>query len=116
MGLYNGLKYFLREYFNCYELVFSRDKVQLWHIQIQTLSPEENSPFPVFFVCNRLNSFLSFGGSQLYNSEALPFTYDQYVVIELADKLYNSVTDCFLYESTNFHPDILLFQVAVAGD
>ena len=34
-------------------------------------------------------SLLSFGMPQLYNSEALPFTY---VVIELADKLYNSVT------------------------
>ena len=39
--------------------------------------------------------FLSFGGPQLYNSEAFPFTYDQYVVIELADKLYNSVFVCF---------------------
>ena len=29
-----------------------------------------------------------------YNSEALPFTYGQYVVIEVADKLYNSVTVC----------------------
>jgi hypothetical protein len=42
-----------------------------------------------FFFCNRRNSFLSFGGPQLYNSEALPFTY---VVKELADKLYNPVT------------------------
>jgi hypothetical protein len=47
------------------------------------------------FFCNRCNSFLSFDRPQLYNSEALPFTYDQYVVIELADKLYNSVTVCF---------------------
>ena len=31
----------------------------------------------------------------IYNSEALPFTYGQYVVIELADKLYNSVTVFF---------------------
>ena len=31
----------------------------------------------------------------MYNSEALPFTHGQYVVIELADKLYNSVTVCF---------------------
>ena len=46
-----------------------------------------------FFVTN--NSFLSFGGTQLYNLEALPFTYDQYVVIELADKLYNYVTVCY---------------------
>ena len=30
---------------------------------------------------------LLFGGPQLYNSKALPFTYGQYVVIELADKL-----------------------------
>ena len=33
-----------------------------------------------------VNPLLSFGGPQLYNSEALPFTYGQ-----LADKLYNSV-------------------------
>ena len=39
-------------------------------------------------------SLLSFGGPQLYNLEALPFTYGQYV-IELADKLYNSVIVCF---------------------
>ena len=45
-----------------------------------------------FFFCNKHTSFLTFDGPQLYNSEALPFTYDQYVVIELADKLYNSVT------------------------
>ena len=31
----------------------------------------------------------------MYNLEALPFTYGQYVVIELADKLYNSVTVSF---------------------
>ena len=34
---------------------------------------------PTFFFCNRHNSFLSFGGPQLYNSEALPFTYNQYI-------------------------------------
>ena len=34
-------------------------------------------------------------GPQLYDSEALPFTYDQNVIIELADKLYDSVTVCF---------------------
>ena len=51
----------------------------------------------IFQACffNRRNSFLSFGGPQLYNLEALPFTYDQYVVIEFADKLYNSATVCF---------------------
>ena len=38
---------------------------------------------------------MSFGRPQLYNWEALPFTYDQYVIIELADKLYNSVAVCF---------------------
>ena len=27
VGLHNGLKYFLREYCNCYEIVFSRDKI-----------------------------------------------------------------------------------------
>ena len=47
----------------------------------------------LFFI--RCYSLLSFGGHQLYNSEALPFTYGQYVVLELADKLYDSVTDCF---------------------
>ena len=40
-------------------------------------------------------TLLSFGGPQLYNSETLPFIYGQSVVIELADKLYNSVTVCF---------------------
>ena len=39
--------------------------------------------------------FFFFRGSKLYNSEALLFTYGQYDVIELADKLYNSVTVCF---------------------
>ena len=62
------------------------------------------------FFCNRRSSFLSFGGPQLYNSEALPFTYDQYVIIELADKLCYYL---FLCESMNFHPDK---QVAGAGD
>ena len=47
------------------------------------------------FFCNKHTSFLTFNGPQLYNSEALPFTYDQYVVIELADKCYSSVTVCF---------------------
>ena len=40
-----------------------------------------------WFLLNRCYSLLSFGGPQLYNSEALPFTYGQYVVVELADKL-----------------------------
>ena len=40
------------------------------------------------FCLNRHYSFLSFGGPQLNNLEALPFTYGQYVVIKLADKLY----------------------------
>ena len=48
-----------------------------------------------FFLNRRYSLLLSFGGPQLYNWEALPFTYGQYVVIELADKLYNSVTVCF---------------------
>ena len=42
---------------------------------------------------------LSFGEPQLFNLEALPFIYDQFVVIELADELYNSVKDC----SSKFH-------------
>ena len=58
---------------------------------------------------NRRNSFLSFGRPLLYNSEALPFTYDQYVVKKLAEKLYNSVTLYFLSKSMNFHPDKQLF-------
>ena len=40
---------------------------------------------------NRRYSFLSFSGPQLSNLEALPFTYRQYVVIELGDKLCNSI-------------------------
>ena len=36
--------------------------------------------------------------------------------LELADKLYNSETVCFLCESMNFHPDKQLFQVAGSGD
>ena len=48
-----------------------------------------------FFSFYRHYSLLSFGRPQLYNSEALPITYGQYVVIELADKLYTSVTVCF---------------------
>mgnify|MGYP006975622114 CR=1 FL=1 len=53
--------------------------------------------FPQFspFFCNRRRTLLSFDGHQLYNSKALPFTYGQYVVLELADKLYNIVTVCF---------------------
>ena len=47
------------------------------------------------FFCKRRYLILSFGGPQLYNCKALPFTNGQYVVIELADKLYNSVTGFF---------------------
>ena len=65
--------------------------------------------------CNRRNSFLSFGGPQLYYLEALPFTYDQYVVIELSDKLYNCYC-LFLCEPMNFHPEKQFFQVASARD
>ena len=41
---------------------------------------------------------LELGGPQLFNFEAWPFTYDQYIVIELANKLYNYVTFflCFM--------------------
>ena len=46
--------------------------------------------FTFFF--DRRCSLLSFTGPQLYNSEALPFTYSQYVVLELTDKHYNSIT------------------------
>ena len=41
---------------------------------------------------NRRYSLLSFGGPQLYKSKALPFTYGQYVIIKLSDRLYKSVT------------------------
>ena len=51
-------------------------------------------PKQIFF--NRCYSLLSFDGPQVYNSEAFPFTHGQYVVIDLADKLYNSVTVLFL--------------------
>ena len=47
----------------------------------------------------------------MYSLEALPFTYDQYVIIELADKLYDSVTLCFCV-----NPDKQLFKVADARD
>ena len=49
----------------------------------------------LFFFCNRHYSLLSFGVPQLYNLEALSFTYGQYVVIEVADKLYNSFSFYF---------------------
>jgi hypothetical protein len=42
--------------------------------------------FFVFFFFNRQYLLLSFGRPQLYDSEALQFTYGQYVVIVLADK------------------------------
>ena len=53
---------------------------------------------------NRRYSLLSFGGPQEYNLKALPFIYHQYVVLDLADKLYNSVPVCLflLYESMSF--------------
>ena len=56
------------------------------------------------FFLNRRYSLLSFGRPQMYNLEALPFTYGQYVAIELADKLYNSVTVFVfvLHESMSF--------------
>ena len=51
---------------------------------------------------NKYYSLLNFDRSQLYNSETLPFTYYQYVAVELGDKLiqladelYNSVNVCF---------------------
>ena len=46
--------------------------------------------FGGFFLFNRRYSLLSFGGPQLYNSEAMPFNYDSvccYDYIELAEKL-----------------------------
>ena len=43
----------------------------------------------LFFVTEVTHSWPS-ASPKLYNLETLPFNYDQYVVIELADKLYNS--------------------------
>ena len=57
---------------------------------------------------NRRYSLLSFGRPQLYNSEALPFTYGQYVVIELADKI--SVIDCFCTSRKN------VFHIGLMGE
>jgi hypothetical protein len=61
--------------------------------------------FPNVYVVHRINrdsslhaglcTLLRFGGPQLYNSEALSFTYGQYVNIELADKLFKYTTVCF---------------------
>ena len=65
------------------------------HLPKESLGDSYNSvsgfDWPFFFFCNSRNLFLSFGGPQQYNSETLPFTYDQYVVMELADKVYNSL-------------------------
>ena len=55
-----------------------------------TMSRLVNYGRKTFF--NRHFLLFSFGGPQLYN---LPFTYGQYVFMELADKIYNSVTVCF---------------------
>ena len=85
------------------ELKAPQNNSNAWCSQSDRLQMAEDTLRQVFhnlcmiyiFFCNRRNSLLSFSGPQLYNSEALPFTYDQYVVIELADKLYNSVTVCF---------------------
>ena len=71
--------------------------------------------FIFLFFCNRCNSFLSFGGPQLYNLEALPFTYDQYVVIELAGKLNNSVF-VWVHEFSSRQTTLQLFQIAGARD
>ena len=48
----------------------------------------------LFFVTEVTHSWPS-ASPKLYNLETLLFNYDQYVVIEFADKLYNSVTLCF---------------------
>ena len=71
-----------------------------------------NAELTTLFFCNRRNSFLSFGGPQLYNLEALSFTHDQYVVRQALKPCYCSL----LCESMNFHPDKQLFQVAGTGD
>ena len=49
------------------------------HSRLEIKIYEEFTMLNMIFFCNRRNSLLSFGGPHLYNSEALPFTYDQYV-------------------------------------
>ena len=65
----------------------------------ENISSQISDSMWLFF--NRHYSLLSSGSSQLYTLEALPFTYGQYVVIELADKLYNCLVFC-LIESMSF--------------
>ena len=62
-------------------------------VYISSVSTHFFTHFEIFY--DRCYSLLTFGEHQLYNLQALPFTYGQYIVIELADKLYNSVTVCF---------------------
>ena len=58
----------------------------LWVVR-ENISSQISDSMWLFF--NRHYSLLSSGSSQLYTLEALPFTYGQYVVIELADKWQN---------------------------
>ena len=74
----------------------------------------ENCKFFCFFF-NRHYSLLNFGPPQLYNSEALQFTYNQYVIIELADKLYNSVAVCFCVSPWIFIKINKFFKLLVLG-
>ena len=59
-------------------IVMEKQKDVLMRKAVKTVS---------IFFCDRHYSLLNFSPPQMYNSEALPLTYDQYVVIELADKL-----------------------------
>ena len=65
-------------------------KIYFMQIVFDTFNPI----CPFSNICfNRCNSLLTFGRPHLYNLEALPFTYGQYV----ADKLYNTVAVCLLF-------------------
>ena len=82
------------------------------------------SPFYLhkIFFCNGRDSFLIFYRPQLYNLEALPFTYCQYVVTELAlrhslsPELRSNRLAIWTKAFYDFHPNKQLFQIAGAGD
>ena len=70
----------------------------------------------IFFVTDVTHSLALAGPNCIIWRLCHSPSYDQYAVIELADKLYNSVTVCFLCEAMKFHPDKQLFQVVGTGD
>ena len=76
----------------------------------------ENTFWIDYFLFFWRYSLFGFGRLQLFNLEAFPFTYGQYVVIKLADKLYNSVNACFCVSPWIFIQINNFVQVAGAGD